>query len=877
MRRFPVVALVAFPLLATPAGSLAQTPSAPPASQVDPRAPAGVIRAIEFHSLRRIPAATLRAQLASREGEPLDPALLERDVRALDRLGWFDEVRAEIAEVPVLLAHAEISSLEGRAGAAGGEVRGGDSTSFPGNVPRQTPLLRLVFLVEERPFLSEVKFRGSRLLGQERIEAILREKGIALRLARPVDRTALWRAARTLEAALGDLGHPQARVRIRLLRVPSDSLCAVFYIHEGPRIAVARVEFTGNTAFSDHNLLRQMKRVAPGALFAGLRGKTIYTPLRLAEDFLRLEEFYRNQGYAEARVGVPQATLVERSTRRWSPFPSRRTELRLDVIVPVEEGAFYRLESVMVEGVALQQREALEKILATLRPQQPYSEQKLLRARDAIAQLRPAAAGSGTSLRPAVEVIQQFDRAAGTACVVLRAHTPLPYTVRRIRFLGNHRFSDRYYRRRILLKEGGAFDPEKLERGLAQLARTGFLRPVSGEAVRVEWNEAERTADVTIRFEEIGRQRVSLVGGVSTLGIAYNVFNLLGGEEMLTAHVEGGPASLSVLLGLAKEGLFGTQASLGLNLFHNVVRPRLPGASGRQRLFTARSSGTTLAWSTPLSHRDTLGASYEVSRTSTRVHLGGRTPGLAGEDLLLSNSRRALGLTWTRRSIPLTTSAAARERIHATASVSGGPLGGGEHLLRSSLEYARLHPDPATRGRNAWAFRGYLAGVSSYAGRPLLVSSRFLAGEELVRGLRPGELSPYSLVPRANPDGTTSYRAESTGANLVAAINSEYRVPLNAAKAELEAAAFFDAGAGWLLPGRSGNPRPDLLDRTNGLVHATTGLELRVRLPVLNETLRFHYAADPLGLVTNLLLPDGSHFRLRGRRAAVGWALGTLF
>jgi hypothetical protein len=51
----------------------------------------------------------------------------------------------------------------------------------------------------------------------------------------------------------------------------------------------------------------------------------------------------------------------------------------------------------------------------------------------------------------------------------------------------------------------------------------------------------------------------------------------LGGEELLTAHLEGGPQSLQILLGLAKEGVFGTHASFGLSLFHNVVRPVVPG------------------------------------------------------------------------------------------------------------------------------------------------------------------------------------------------------------------------------------------------------------------------------------------------------------
>ena len=72
-----------------------------------------------------------------------------------------------------------------------------------------------------------------------------------------------------------------------------------------------------------------------------------------------------------------------------------------------------------------------------------------------------------------------------------------PYTIRRLEFHGEQRFSDRYYRRRVLVAEGESFDPERLERGLAQLARTGFIRPIgddddAAEPKRARDREEER-------------------------------------------------------------------------------------------------------------------------------------------------------------------------------------------------------------------------------------------------------------------------------------------------------------------------------------------------------------------------------------------------
>ena len=227
-----------------------------------------------------------------------------------------------------------------------------------------------------------------------------------------------------------------------------------------------------------------------------------------------------------------------------------------------------------------------------------------------------------------------------------------------------------------------------------------------------------------------------------------------------------------------------------------------------------------------------------------------------------------------------------RERWDAAASVSGGRLGGDENLLRASAEYARILPDPLTPylypggarlgkedRRNAWAFRGHIAGVSSFRGE-LPLHARQFAGDELVRGLRGGELAPYALVKSDQASGTPTYRAQAVGADLVSAVNTEYRLPLTQ---RTEAAAFFDTGIGWLLPGWLGANRPALLGATKGIVRASTGVEMRWQVPIVDQTVRVHYAVNPMRLARAILLPDGSAFRPPNRRAAVGWAIGSLF
>jgi outer membrane protein insertion porin family len=846
------VLLAAFPAAAQGNG--------PPVSSWTPSE--GIVREIVFSGLRRIAPATLRAHIASREGRPLDAALLAEDVRALDRLGWFDSIRVEAEPLPVLLADRSLAAAPEPASPAQSPA-----SLIPG------PGLRLVFLLEERPFLAKVEYRGSELLPRERMEALLAGRGIAFRIAAPVDRTALWRGARAIEAELRELGHPDAHVRVRLIEVPTEAVKAVFVVDDGPRVHVAALGFRGNRAFSAAELRKRMKRVAPRAMLAGLRDKTIYTPQRLGEDLERVLDFYRDHGYAEARLGEPAIERREQQKRTWWPWPRRVTRPTYQITVPVEEGPLYRLAEVRVEGAAARLLPEPAPELRGLAPQQVYSQERLLRARHELRAHLARVAARETP--PHVTLLQQFDPEQATVRVTFRTQATEPYLVRRIEFRGHHCFSDRFFRRRLPLREGEPFDSERLEQGLVLLARGGFIKPIGREDVEVQFDQAARTASVAIRIEEIGRQRVSLVGGAnglgSTLGIVYNVFNLFGGEELITTHLEGGPESLTALLGVAKEGILGTRASLWLNLFHNVLRPRLPGLSGRERLFTSRSSGMSAAWSHPLTPRDTVTFTYEQARTSTSFNLGD-IPALADRDVVLGSSRRAAGFGWEHDAV--------RQRFDLSADLSGGWLGGTERTLRSSLEYARLDPDPATRGRNVWGFRGYLAGVSSYNGTNLPLHSRFFPGEQLARGFRTGELTPYAIYRQGQADATPLYRVQSSGANLVAAGTTEYRIPLQPAVPRTELAAFFDAGSAWLLPRWLGPIRSvdgRLLPGTNGALRASTGLEVRWRVPGVNQTLRVHYAANPLRLAPTLLLADGSRFRPPDRPTALGWALGSFF
>jgi outer membrane protein assembly factor BamA len=402
------------------------------------------------------------------------------------------------------------------------------------------------------------------------------------------------------------------------------------------------------------------------------------------------------------------------------------------------------------------------------------------------------------------------------------------------------------------------------------LARTGYFKPIHKEDIRVQLDETTHTANVSIRLEEIGQQRASLAGGTgqfgSTLGIVYTVFDLLNREELLSAQLDGGPESLQLILGLAKEGIFGTRASLAFSVFNNVIRPRF-ARSAQGPFFSSHSEGINIPWTYPVGNTDSLAVNYTLARTTTEYPSvsNSQVPGVTLGAVRSKISSRSLGVGWAHDT--------GSERAQFANSVSGGWLGGGENMVRSSAEYSHIFRDPFFAPTGAWAFRTTFGGAGSYRG-DMPFYARLFSGDELIRGFRPGELGPDAVAARTAPSGAPVYSAAPAGANFLTAGNAEYRFPLAGGT---EAAAFFDLGSGFLFPNWLGPTKPLLLGATNGVLHGSTGIELRCTVPGVQVPVRAYYSLNVLRLNRYIVLSDKSRLLAHNRFSAFGWGLGTLF
>jgi outer membrane protein insertion porin family len=808
--------------------------------------PDAVVDEIKFVGLHRIAAEAAKSPLSFHSGEKFDAARIAADICALNQLGWFEDVFVKAEELD----------------------------RDPGTAVGGPPHVQLEFHVREYPYLTGVAFSGSRILSQQQIEKLLGDKGLSPQVGGPANPVKLHRSAVVIQAELAAMGHPEARAVITEEKLSGQRVRVEFQIRDGPHLPVVGVSFSGHPGISDKVLRKQMRQVSPDAWFSGFRNKNVFTQNKCEEDRVNLLAYLQNHGFPQARVGTPQVSLVDALSGGSLRWLHRQPESGLSVSLPVEAGTFYTFGPSEVSASLrhkLSPAKRGDPISSDVAPGRPFSEHAVesLR-RDWEIRLHRSAQRQKEGAEYRLRATPAFDSATHMASVRFDFDPTPPYLVRRIEFQGNRRFPDRYLRRRIGLVEGQPLDEYALEAGLARIARTGYFQPLKKEDVQINTREAGRTADVTIHLHEKGKQRITFSGGReqfgSTMGIAYTVFNLLGLDEFLSTHVDYGPETLQLAIGLAKEGFLGSRGTLALSVFDTFVRPRFtPGVRGP--FLRTQTEGANVGWTYAVSDVDAIGINYGISRSLTE-YVGNQPSSAAGlqmSDLRSKTSNHSLGIGWTHYS--------GEQRIQITDSISGGWLGGNENLLKSKVEYGRIFQDEIFDHHDAWAFRTTVGAVGSYKGDVPLYA-RFFSGDDLVRGFRPGELGPYETLATISPSGATTYLPVPSGTDFIATSNLEYRFPL---KHGVEGAAFFDAGSGLLLPNWVGQARPSLINSTNGLFHGSTGFELRWTVPAVGVPLRINYSCNVFRLNRALLMPDGSALRLHNRLGALGWGFGTLF
>jgi outer membrane protein insertion porin family len=794
-------------------------PAPPPAAQEPIRTtqpgqpPDNIIEAIEFRGARRVRQDTLQALIFTKKGDRFDQDSLHRDFMALWNSGRFDDIR-----------------IEREPGKQGWIIR---------------------FVVVERPVVRTIKYEGNKSVTVSDILDRYKDRKVGLVVESQYDPNKVQRAKNVLLDLLAEHGHLSATVDPQIRRVPPSSLEITFKINEGPKVKVGNIDITGNTVFSDKEVIRAMKNLHPigiphSILFESLFAKT-YDPSKLEEDKSRVQVFYQEHGYFTARV--QESTVTMRKTggegMHIPLIHPNKPGTVADVNVTVQEGKLYHLNNITFTGVKFfRTPEALMTPLFGMSKGDVFSTAKLRKGLENMRKLYGDFGFIDFVGEPSFDPMPD----SGLMDMSLSVDEGHQFFVRRIDFSGNTTTRDKVIRRQLLIDEGQIFNNRLWELSILRLNQLGYFEPLKAEdAADIKRDTKTNTVDITLKVKERGKNSIQLNGGVSGIagsfiGASYSTNNFLGLGETLSLSSQLGTRLRQVQFGFTEPYLFDHAVQTGFTLYvqrydYNQAQEAsiLAGtnlisyynALGTQNLlnYIQNGYGGTVFVSYPLKRSFArLGLTYGYNISNVKTLTTAATnyftyidfEGVGGPNQLSGIRTSTVTPSYTYNSVNNPINPTGGRELFFSLAFSGSELGGNVNTIQPTLDAKYFH---------AGLKKGHVIGmhlsarmIIGYGGKTAPPFSRyFMGGENDIRGFNIWTISPIVYLPSDvasvqvyNADGTLrtnkagvpvtmvvpSYQVTFPGGDTSVVGNFEYRIPI---VGPVTLALFADAGIDRLL------------------------------------------------------------------------------
>ncbi len=540
---------------------------------------------------------------------------------------------------------------------------------------------------------------------------------------------------------LSEHGHQFATIKTEVKTIPPASVQVNFNIKEGPTVKVGQIKFTGNQHISALKLRRSMKNLKPigipySIVFENLFSQT-FDAIKLEEDTERVRFAYRDKGYYNAAIEQPKTQIRDEGGLNWFTFRPNKGK-RIDILMPIEEGARYRLGTITFTG-----NKAVTNVKA-LRATFAVKDGEWFNATligKGLENLKKAYGQMGYINFGAIPK-PVFDEEKKTVSMEIDIDEGKPFYVSRIEFQGNTITRDKVIRRELMLEEGQVYNSQLWEYSLLRLNQLEYFEPLKVDQDSEAHQDAEAgTVDLLLKVKEKGKNSIGLNGGVSGqsgafLGVNYQTNNFLGLGETLSLQGNLGNVSRQFIFGFSQPYIRNRPLNVGFQIFNNKQDYN---AAKNYQATTGQSANLTQAQQslTQNYNQAATGLTFSRQLSAQAARLPAR-----GLHLFADQGRRSPRSAPPRRPIsrPSASARAFRDPMRWPASSTAG-------LVQLHLQHHQQPHAPAQRQRihGGVAVLRHLAAMCAISA-PLVAYKQFL--------------SMHYLMPSANGRNVLGMRAQ---------------------------------------------------------------------------------------------------------------------
>ncbi|RME51159.1 MAG: outer membrane protein assembly factor BamA, partial [Deltaproteobacteria bacterium] len=411
------------------------------------------IVAIEVEGNQRVERDAILSRITTRPGDEFSASTLDADLKAIYALGYFKDIRIDVAPTPQGLI--------------------------------------VIFHVTEKPSIGKITIEGNEAIETKKI----REEGLTVKENAILDIAKVVESVQKIEQLYTDEGYFIAEVSYEIEPLDENQVHLRFRIEENEKVLVREVVILGNEHFTDDELKRYME-TREGNPLSWMSEAGKYKAEAFEMDMRRIEFFYYEHGFINCKVEEPVVTLS--SDKR-----------SISVRFRVDEGKQYRVGNIDITGDLIFDKEELMKHLV-LRKGDVFVRSKFQRDNDFIAGKYQnkgfafANVNLKTKLHPENLTID-------LTYEIQKGH--LVY-IEEITIVGNYKTHDRIIRRELAIREGEVLSGPAIALSRRRLMRLGFFSNVT---FKKEMGSAKNKMRIVIEVEETVTGNLLVGAGFSSV------------------------------------------------------------------------------------------------------------------------------------------------------------------------------------------------------------------------------------------------------------------------------------------------------------------------------------------------------------------------
>ncbi|MCX5681826.1 MAG: outer membrane protein assembly factor BamA [Candidatus Omnitrophica bacterium] len=726
------------------------------ASAEDVRSEAGkIVKGVDIKGNKTISMAAILTKIKTRVGDAYSPNVVSDDIKRLYNTGYFSDVTVETENV--------------------------DNG------------VKVKMVLVEKPIIQKITFSKTRQYSASSLMIKIKS-----RKGRFFDRRDLKEDETILRDLYAKKGMTNVSVEVDTDMDQANNGVKLHYIvHEGERVKITKINFSGNKTFSYKRLIKVIKTRAGSLFTSGYLKKDI-----LEEDIDRLKSFYANEGFLDAGASY---SLQEIS------------KSKLIINIQISEGKRYHLGSLTIVGNdKVFSTKEIQKAMTKLKVDGIFTPEKLQKD---IADINSLYFDKGYIFSN-IQESTSINSETGKVDVRLNITEGEIAYVNKVKVEGNNRTRDIVIRREVRLNPGDAFDGTKLRRTKERLKNLGYFEEVNYD---IQDTKIPTKKDLVVQVKESKTGSFSFGGGYSTVDQLVGFIEVeqknfdfrnwptfTGGGQDLKVRGEIGSIRTNALLSFTEPWFFDMPISGGFDLYQSLIDRE----SDVGYAYNEKRTGLDLRLGKELTEYLSGSTIYRLEEIKLDNFASGVSNDLLSEEGRNRISSLSFNLTHDSRDDIINPTKGLV--LGGTFDLAGGPLSGDKNYYRikvkTSYDWPLLFGSVLECRFRAGVIDRY--GDSDY----VPVYERFYAGGAYsIRGYNERKVGPLD-----------SGSGDPIGGKSMVVGNIEYTVPI---VDFVKAAVFFDTGNVW----------EKVSDFSFNGYKSGTGVGLRVKTPIGPINLDYGY------------------------------------